>query len=500
MAIPPLPLPTPGQSNWAGPLNTSLELLNQGIGSVDAAADDAAASAELAAGYAASVGALTTFDVDRARIDYGMRLNNSVNSRVMQSIFVSDKLDGEIFFTQLDGSDNGVESFTLTRCTPAGVPYQSMRFAGAGHGNSVFIEVVSPSSIFVWTQFLDYRVATTSPAYYNVVRVPWTASGSFNIVTALPYSVAAFSQTGLECQVYYDEGSDIVGVREAQTIGVGSGPVNFRTYDRAAALASSTPPALSSMVNVRDPNYVGQGYAYLDGFWYLYTGSGTDVVPYDAARVTVVNAFTGEVTRTLVLETIRNQGQGVHSANWSEPEGFCVGRGVSGAPSLVMGVSYGFAGGRSHSLWTLTMGQTPFKAVGLASDFEYGNSGWTSQAMATWNSGFSADTTADRAFQGRIAGGYLELRGRINGTFIPGTNIIGTLRTGFTPGALGNNVVSTTAAKQIVAGSQSPTVRLEMNTAGTMWAYTDGRDTANFTWLALDGVRIPLRRANDGII
>lgn len=52
MAIAPLPLPTPGQSNWAGPLNASLEQLNQGIGSVDEAADAAQASADLAAQYA----------------------------------------------------------------------------------------------------------------------------------------------------------------------------------------------------------------------------------------------------------------------------------------------------------------------------------------------------------------------------------------------------------------------------------------------------------------
>lgn len=56
MAIAPLPLPTPGQSNWAGPLNASLEQLNQGIGGVDEAADAAQASADLAAQYAAQAG------------------------------------------------------------------------------------------------------------------------------------------------------------------------------------------------------------------------------------------------------------------------------------------------------------------------------------------------------------------------------------------------------------------------------------------------------------
>lgn len=42
MAVPPLPLPTPGQNDWAGPLNESLEILNQGIGDVN----DAATTAE----------------------------------------------------------------------------------------------------------------------------------------------------------------------------------------------------------------------------------------------------------------------------------------------------------------------------------------------------------------------------------------------------------------------------------------------------------------------
>lgn len=56
MAISPLPLPTPGQTNWAGPLNASLEQLNQGIGGVDEAAASAQDSADLAAQYAAQAG------------------------------------------------------------------------------------------------------------------------------------------------------------------------------------------------------------------------------------------------------------------------------------------------------------------------------------------------------------------------------------------------------------------------------------------------------------
>lgn len=56
MATTPLPLPTPGQSNWAAPLNASLEQLNQEIGTVDDAAEAAQASANLAAQYAAQAG------------------------------------------------------------------------------------------------------------------------------------------------------------------------------------------------------------------------------------------------------------------------------------------------------------------------------------------------------------------------------------------------------------------------------------------------------------
>lgn len=66
MAFDPIPVPTEGQTDWAGPLNTSLSLLNSRLSTVNSSADQAIAArdgavaardaAQIAAGQAQSVG------------------------------------------------------------------------------------------------------------------------------------------------------------------------------------------------------------------------------------------------------------------------------------------------------------------------------------------------------------------------------------------------------------------------------------------------------------
>lgn len=464
--------------------------------SLDVEFDGIESNIATVAGAVDTLGDYILFDPERAQTKYGMRLNNHGVSRVMQSAFVSRKLNGQVFFSQTYEGSIPTESFQVTRLDAAGKPLGWMRFAQAGHGAGVFVEVDNAGQVWVWTQFSDYRLASGEVNFDNQVRVPWANGVTHTIETALPYAVPSVSRTGRYSVLYYDEHTDVILRRENSGLSRIMQSFNRTDVLTAANDTALQALALTSCTYVVPANTMTHQFALLNGVIYAICGSNPTATPYDVARVIYFDANTGAEIGVRNLEHLRNVPGNIQ--NYSEPETIAVGRAANGEPSLVIGFAYGITRGRSQSLWALTMQGTPFIQEANATDFEHGNTGWQQDVFASLTAGLTLDNTDQYRFGARIAGGYLEFRGRISGTFQHGNFNVGVLReewgvASIVPSAAAHVPIG----KHMTATSPHATARLEISAAENFNVYSDFSNTNTYSWISLDGVRIPIRRPDE---
>ena len=424
-----------------------------------------------------------TFSIEAATLEFGARsVRPQSENRVMQSVFVSRALGGEIWYSQVaDGTVSNRESTTVVRCTPSGAVLGEMKLADAGHGTGVFVERDNAGKIWVWSTFTDYANALgQGPNLY--VRVPWVAGSTRSITQISSYVVSAISG-GDYLTAHLDEATGIVGVRKRAT----STSYLFEQHTLANIRSGVNNPT-NQITFQYEAGLVIQGWALLEGSWYVLSGSSEEAAMYSKAQITRLNPLSGERDFVRDLEASRVSANGAVYAGFSEPEGLSVGRGSDGEPALVFGVSTGPTGGRSYTVWSLHMGASPFVSATQRGDYEWGDTGWNDTGVAEWLNGFSRETATVQSFQIRIAGGYLEMRGNINGAFAVGGNDVGMLREGYfhkTRQLRGHGV------KGNVTGATSTTARIEINSVGKLSLWIASGDKAA-GWVSLDGFRVPL--------
>lgn len=421
------------------------------------------------------------FDLAKARVEYGARaMRPPSENRVMQSVQVVAGLGGEIWYSQVAaGTSSARESTVVVRCTSAGAYLGEMVFVDAGHGTGVFVEADSNGTPWVWVSFTNHAVASGA-GRYNYVRVPWASGVSRTWAQVSSYKVAALSRATY-LTAHFDEFNGEIGVRDNPT----SGGYQFSRHSLAAIKAGTWSP--QDVINYTPGgDWYGQGWALLDRTWYLLSGNGSTYSPYFPIQIWQLDSTGGRVA-VKDLEGIRKSPLGPAVGGFTEPEGLSAARGPKGEPSLMLGISAGPTGGRSYTFWSVNMGVDPFVNQRYAQDGAWGETGWTDTVVETWN-GFTPDTTADQKFEGRISGGYLELDGRINGTFTSGQNVVGQMRAGYYSPVKQRRGLAT---KSMGSGSPSAAVRVEINPAGQLSIWLPSGDSS-ITWVDLTGFRVPL--------
>lgn len=426
------------------------------------------------------------FDLGSARLEFGARAQRPASEvRVMQSVDVVSALGGEIWYSQIGAGSTGArESTVIVRCTPDGSYVGEMTLLDAGHGTSVFIEVDEFGQIWVWSSFINEAIASGA-GRYNVVRVPWAQGATRAWSYASAYKVALISG-GDYTSVHYDDVNDEVGVRKNIT----DTKFQFSRYRRADLVAGVNAP-MDVFEHTWGSDYFGQGFALLDGQWYVLSGSSETNSPVYPAQVWRLDPATSTVTLKRSVELARRSPGGGVLAGFSEPEGLAVGRGPQGEPSLVFGMSTGPTGGRAYTFWTLHMGATPYVNQAMAQDALWGDSGWASTAITGWPSNATPRASGSEAFGARIAGGYLEMRGMVDGAFTStgGAITLGYLRPGYYSAA---RFLRGLVVKQMTAANPIPDARVEIGTDGRVQVLLSALDTGTVAWLDFTGFRVPL--------
>lgn len=422
------------------------------------------------------------FDLATARVEYGARaMRPPSENRVMQSVQVVAGLGGEIWYSQVGaGTAGGRESTVVVRCTPAGAYLGEMVFVDAGHGTGVFVEADSSGTPWVWVSFTNHAVASGA-GRFNYVRVPWASGASRTWAQVSQYKVAALSRATY-LTAHFDEFNGEIGVRDNPA----SGGYQFSRHSLAAIKAGTWNP--QDVINYTPGgDWYGQGWALLDRVWYLLSGNGSTYSPYFPIQIWQLDS-TGARIRIKDLEGIRKSPLGPAVGGFTEPEGLAAARGPKGEPSLMLGISAGPTGGRSYTFWSVNMGVDPFVNQRYAQDGAWGETGWTDTVVETWLNAFTPDASTDQKFEGRISGGYLELDGRINGTFTSGQNVVGQMRAGYYSPVKQRRGLAT---KSMGAGSPSAAVRVEINPSGQLSIWLPSGDSS-ISWIDLTGFRVPL--------
>lgn len=424
-----------------------------------------------------------SFDLATARLEYGGRANRAPSeNRVMQSVFVSSYLEGEIWYSQVAaGTVSGRESTTVVRCTPQGAVIGEMYFQDAGHGTGMFVEA-NASGIWVWLSFINQSISS-GPGRYNYVRVPWVAGATRTWANVSSLVIAPLSG-GDYGSAHFDEKNSLVGWRSSNAAGT---VATFSQHTLANLKAGINSPT-DVFSYTWGSDYYGQGWALLDRKWYVLVGSSEETTPSFAWSIWRLEP---NGTRSLVrsIERARQSPWGGPWRGFSEPEGLAVARGAQGEPVLVFGVSDGPTGGRGYTFWRLHHGATPFVSQDRPSDFEYGDTGWSDNVLVSLGSGVTKGT-GGQTFLGRLAGGYLELKGTLNGSFPAGTStVLANLRDGWY--STSRHCRAVQPASTTSATNSLPFVRIELNVSGQLSIVVAGSDTAK-TWVDLTGIRFPL--------
>lgn len=418
------------------------------------------------------------FSLESASLEFGMRLGTSSSTRVMQSCGIVNSLDGAGYYSQaITGTQAGRETTLIVRTSPSGANIGELRLTDAGHGTGIFLENDN-GNVFVWASVMDHSLS--GDARYKIARIPWQ-TGELSYAQVAQYVKSAFS--GVYNTLHYDEFTGMVGVRKSEAAGSAA---TFSVHTLANVKANVWSPEVS-FYHTYPANTFIQGWAYLEDKWYVYSGSSeSEPTGYVPATIYRLNKSSGALEYTRNVDGIRQSSNGTVKDGFSEPEGLSVGRGYNGEPTLILGVSTGSQGGRSNNLWALHHGVVPFRNQNQI-NYLSEDTGWSSYPMETWSAGFSS-ATGVQAWGCRVAGGYLEMRGTINGPFVAGSNVIGTLREGFrTP-----RVTRGLAAKSM--GSQNPSgaVRVEVNSAGTVTAWISPGEAGSSSWIDVVAFRAPM--------
>lgn len=422
------------------------------------------------------------FNFVQAQSNYGIRVGGAGTTRVMQSIAVSTKPTNYILTSYATtGSVGGRESTTVVIHSAAGRAMGEMRFTDAGHGTGVFLETTDSGAMFIWLSAINHAVSM-GKGRYNYVRVPWSAGTVHTWASMSKYVVSALSRDGY-LTAHYDEVNGIVGVREDNDNGTGA---TFTVHSMASLVSGRWEPFKT--MSYTYPNLFVQGWSYLDGYWYIYSGNAESESTYYPIEIVQVNADTGKMTARRSFEEIRNSYSGGPLYGSSEPEGITVGRSSNGNPSLVVGVSSALQGGRSHTLWYIGMGDNPFRSAGQAYDAHVGGTDWTSYPF-TPEPDFTISTQENIAFNLRRDGEYLEIRGVINGQFKSGTTKVGTLLPGFYHPT---RQLRGLALKSSVGASPSIAARVDINPSGAVSITVDPTPTHTgyAGWIDFGGFRV----------
>lgn len=424
------------------------------------------------------------FDFAKAELEFGAVLQSprDAGPAVMQSVQVVSRLGGEMWYTQVStGTTSDRESTRVVRCNSAGGYIGEMLLTDAGHGTGMFVEVDAQGVIWVWSSSVDYSNSNDTTRHFTT-RVPWAAGTSYSPAQQYAKRVTQLSGKGYKT-CHFDEYTDIVGVRS----NAGSTAYTFEAFDRAALLNGTATAKHQFTIPIPGPTVV-QGWAFLDGYWYIYGGSSPTGSPYSPAIIYRIDPASASVIETRDLEPARKGPLGVTPSNWSEPEGIAVGRGRKGEPSLVIGMSMGPLGGRTYNLLSLHMGVSPFKNQILNAASRFGDTDYRADAVLEYMPGFDGRLDSNAPFRARVQNGEVKLTGVVNGPFTAGQNAVAQLREGFFSTAR-----TLRGAMSIGSGSgaQATTARCELNRSGLLSVYL-GPGAPSTTWADFNGFFGPI--------
>lgn len=248
---------------------------------------------------------VNNFDFTSVPPSYYETLWGLPSNTVMQC-FVFCEETNEIYVSQLDGAQTGVETFLLARFTFDGVYLDHMKLVNGGHGTSFGIEVAG-SSVYIWSNYQNAAGTT-----HDLVRFKYTPGSTLNENSA---SLTRYNKfTSGYAIPTVDQKNDLIALR-TRSSEMDKG--NVVTLRKLSDIKNGVNKVLAT-VNIPDEIGYLQGFT-IDGYD-LYWYSGDVNEENHPSEITLFDMNDSTIKRRIRADF--GQGiEGVYERDFKEPEG-----------------------------------------------------------------------------------------------------------------------------------------------------------------------------------
>lgn len=249
------------------------------------------------------------------------------------------------------GTQTGLETLVIDRCSNGGALQDSMTLTNGGHGTSLGLEVDAAGKIWVW---LHWQYADTGLAH-DLIRVPYVGGATYTRAAAIAAGAQVLPHSWVDVGgavpvTSYDWANDYAVMHLGSTVAGKRAYVRRRISDLRAGV--NVQYGATILIPEGPPTL--QGFTTCDESFFRYVGAANEPAT-DRAAIEEYSWADGSLIDLRSTSELGRRADGTYLGDRHEPEGLQVYRAANGSPSLDVGLLVGAAGSYQGLLFRLPL-------------------------------------------------------------------------------------------------------------------------------------------------